>query len=80
MRQPLGTVAVMEATPGWARRDDGWWAAVGAVLALVTGVITAVVLRRDVLVDGTWPHATLVRSVVIAVSVLCAGALLARRR
>jgi signal transduction histidine kinase len=70
----------MEATPGWARRDDGWWAAVAAVLALVTGLVTAVVARRGVLVNGTRPHAALVQTLVIAVSVLCAGALLARRR
>ena len=80
MRQPLGTVEVMEATPGWARRDDGWWAAVGAVLALVTGVVTAVASRRDVAENGTLSPSTLVRTLVIAVSVLCAAVLLARRR
>ena len=80
MRQPLGTVEVMEATPGWARRDDGWWAAVGAVLALVTGIVTAVAARRDVAENGTLSPSTLVRTLVIAVSVLCAAVLLARRR
>jgi signal transduction histidine kinase len=70
----------MEATPGWARRDDGWWAAVGAVLALVTGIVTAVASRRDVAENGTLSQSALVRTLVIVVSVLCAAAMLARRR
>jgi signal transduction histidine kinase len=47
---------------------------------LVTGLVTALAARGDVLEIGHRAEATLVRTMVIAVSVLCAGALLARRR
>ena len=71
----------MEATPRWARREDGWWAGVGAILALAAGLITAFTVRRSTLVD-TGGHVDIarVRFEAIAASALCAGVLLARRR
>ena len=72
----------MEATPRWARREDGWWAGVGAILALAAGLITAFTVRRSALVDTGGQHVdiALVRFAAIAASALCAGVLLARRR
>jgi signal transduction histidine kinase len=79
-RLSLATVGVMEATPRWARRDDGWWAAVGAGLAFLVGLITAFAVQGDVLEEGHRAGAAQVRAAVVAVSLLCAGAMLARRR
>jgi signal transduction histidine kinase len=72
----------MDATPRWARRDDGWWAGVGAILALAAGLITAFTVRRSALVDTGGQHvdSALVRLAAVAASALCAGVLLARRR
>jgi signal transduction histidine kinase len=79
--QFLGTVEAMEATPRWARRDDGWWASVGATLALAAGLITAFTRRNAlVITHGHHVDVTLVRIEVMAASALCAGILLARRR
>jgi signal transduction histidine kinase len=78
----LGTVAVVDVTPRWARREDGWWAGVGAALAIGVGLITAVAIRGNISLS----HETNVvkpgpaRVEAIAASVLCAGTLLARRR
>jgi signal transduction histidine kinase len=72
----------MQATPRWARRDDGWWAGVAASLVVVTGLITALTLPHEVLVssDDHRVAAAQVRLEVLAVTVLSAGVLLARRR
>jgi signal transduction histidine kinase len=80
VRLPLDTVEVMDATPRWARQDDGWWAALAAALALVTGVVTAIAVPDDALEINHRAEPTLVRSVIIAAAVLCAGAMLARVR
>jgi signal transduction histidine kinase len=78
----LGTVEAMEATPRWARRDDGWWAGVGAALALATGIITALAVSGHgvELARGQRVDATRVRIEAIAASAVCAAVLLARRR
>jgi signal transduction histidine kinase len=72
----------MEATPRWARRDDGWWAGVGAALALATGLITAFAVswRGVEIAHGQRVDATRVRIEAIGASAVCAAALLARRR
>lgn len=44
----FGTVVRVDATPRWARRDDGWWAGVAAALAVAVGLLTAVAIRSNI--------------------------------
>jgi signal transduction histidine kinase len=77
----FGTVVRVDATPKWARRDDGWWAGVAALLAIGVGLITAVAIRGNILVSpDTFVEPGPARVEAIGGSVICAGALLARRR
>jgi signal transduction histidine kinase len=71
----------VDATPSWARRDDGWWAGVAAALALGVGLVTAVAIRGNIFVSSdTFVGVGPARVEALGASVICAGALLARRR
>jgi signal transduction histidine kinase len=77
----FGTVAPVDATPSWARRDDGWWAAVAAALAIGVGLITALAIRGNIFVSSdTFTEVGPARVDALGASVICAAALLARRR
>ena len=77
----FGTVVRVDATPRWARRDDGWWAGVAAALAVAVGLLTAVAIRSNIsLTDDHVVKPGPARVEALAASLLFAAALLARRR